>query len=104
MPFSVARARAKALKAKLCASEKIRIVKKQTFSIDAYSLYLKGRFTLHKRNRQAIDEAIKLFSQAVERDPKYARAYAGLADCYLLTGSYGHREALQAYESKRVCF
>jgi adenylate cyclase len=95
----IAKQVSKALKAKLRGSEKIRVAKKQTESIDAYSLYLKGRFALHKRNKQAMEEAIKYFEEAIEMDNKYARAYAGLADCYLLMGSYGYTPTKDAYST-----
>ncbi len=53
---------------------------------EAYDLYLKGRYFWNERDfRQAID----FFQQAAATDPGYARAYAGLADSYLLSGSYG---------------
>jgi len=97
----IAKQVAKALKAKLRTSEKVRIVKKPTLSIDAYSLYLKGRFAMHKRSRTGIGEAIDLFNDAIKKDPNYARAYAGLADCYLLTGSYGYDNAQMAYSKAK---
>ncbi len=97
----IAKQVAKALRMKLRTSEKVRIVKKPTLNIDAYSLYLKGRFAMHKRNRQAIGEAIELFSDAIKKDEKYAKAYSGLADCYLISGSYGYGEAQQAYSKAK---
>ena len=95
----IAKQVSKALRAKLRGSEKVRVAKKQTESIDAYSLYLKGRFALHKRNKQAMEEAIKYFEEAIVMDGKYARAYAGLADCYLLMGSYGYSPTKDAYST-----
>ncbi|MDA4111635.1 MAG: tetratricopeptide repeat protein, partial [Thaumarchaeota archaeon] len=95
----IAKQVSKALRAKLRGSEKVRVAKKQTNSIDAYSLYLKGRFALHKRNKQAMEEAIKFFEEAISLDAKYARAYAGLADCYLLMGSYGYSATKDAYST-----
>lgn len=55
---------------------------------EAYDLYLKGRFSLSKRNQKGFLEAIQYFQQAVAKDPNYAAAYAGLADSYALTSSY----------------
>jgi tetratricopeptide (TPR) repeat protein len=48
----------------------------------AYQLYLKGRFYWNKRTGEALKKAIDYFSQAIEDDPGFALAYAGLADCY----------------------
>jgi serine/threonine protein kinase/tetratricopeptide (TPR) repeat protein len=50
----------------------------------AYELYLKGRFQWNKRDAAGLYKAIELFNQAIEIDPQYAPAYAGLADCYNL--------------------
>ena len=49
---------------------------------DAYQLYLKGRFFWNKETREALNTAIKYFEQAIDKDPGYALAYAGLAECY----------------------
>ncbi len=57
-------------------------------SYAAYDLYLKGRYFLNKRNPQGFQEAIDYFQQAIAKDPRYALAYAGLADSYALTSSY----------------
>ncbi|MDA4123087.1 MAG: tetratricopeptide repeat protein [Thaumarchaeota archaeon] len=85
------------VKAKIRAIEKERIEKKPTHNIDAYSLYLKGRFIMHKRTKESIEEAAKLFLQATLEDDRYANAYAGVADAYLLLGSYGYLQAKQAF-------
>ncbi|MHB8486210.1 MAG: FlgO family outer membrane protein [Candidatus Acidiferrales bacterium] len=57
-------------------------------SYEAYDLYLKGRYFLNKRNAQGFQQAIDYFQQAIAKDPRYALAYAGLADSYALTSSY----------------
>src|SRR6185437_1058183 len=59
-----------------------------TTSYDAYDLYLKGRYFLNKRTPQGFQQAIDYFQQAIAKDPRYALAYAGLADSYTLTTSY----------------
>ena len=58
-------------------------------SYDSYDLYLQGRYYWNKRTQSGFHEAIRLFQEAVEKDPKYARAYAGLADCYAMLSIYG---------------
>jgi TolB-like protein/DNA-binding winged helix-turn-helix (wHTH) protein len=55
---------------------------------DAYDLYLKGHYFFNKRTAASLNEAIGYYQQATIRDPNYARAYAGLADCYALMGGY----------------
>jgi TolB-like protein/DNA-binding winged helix-turn-helix (wHTH) protein/Tfp pilus assembly protein PilF len=57
-------------------------------SYEAYDLYLKGRYFWNKRTREGFEEAIKYFEEAIAKDPDYARAYAGLADCYALLPGY----------------
>ena len=57
-------------------------------SFEAYDLYLKGRYFWNKRTTEGFEEAIKYFQQAIAKDPDYARAYAGLADCYALLPGY----------------
>jgi len=51
-------------------------------NIDAYEAYLKGRYFWNKRTRDGFRRAVEYFKQAIEIDPTYARAYAGLGDAY----------------------
>jgi len=57
----------------------------------AYDLYLKGQYSFNKRTPQSLRQAIQYFGQATEKDPRNARAYAGLADAYALAGGYSLR-------------
>jgi serine/threonine-protein kinase len=59
--------------------------------LEAYELYLKGRYFWNKRTELAFDRAIECFRQVLERDAGYAPALAGLADCYTILGIYGVR-------------
>jgi TolB-like protein/DNA-binding winged helix-turn-helix (wHTH) protein/tetratricopeptide (TPR) repeat protein len=62
-----------------------RAKRKPTASLDAYALYLRGLARLHQfGNRQANDEALRLFSRAIELDPEFATAYGRAAFCYLI--------------------
>lgn len=60
--------------------------------IEAYNLYLKGRYHWNKRTERELERGIEYFRQVIERDPAYARAYAGLADSYAMLGVYGARQ------------
>ncbi len=60
---------------------------------EAYALYLKGRFQWNQRTERDIERGIKYFEEAIGRDPNYALAYAGLADCYSILGYYGFRRS-----------
>src|SRR5215213_9108526 len=58
------------------------MLKRYTESAEAYQAYLKGRFLLDRRTTESIQRAKDYFQEAIERDPRYALAYVGLADCY----------------------
>ena len=79
-----------ALKLKLAGEPKKR-VPRQTQNTEAYHLYLKGRFYWAKRTPDNTRKALALYQQALDKDPNYALAYVGIADCYILLGnpSYG---------------
>ncbi len=87
-----------ALKLKLAGEPKKRAVK-PTEDTDAYHLYLKGRFYWAKRTPDNTKKALDLYQQAIEKDPNYALAYAGVADCYAHLGftPYGTMPATEAY-------
>ena len=68
---------------------------------EAYRLYLMGRYFFNKRRREDFPRAIEYFRQAVEKDPSYALAYAGMADCYGLLGAYFLMETHEAFASAR---
>jgi TolB-like protein/DNA-binding winged helix-turn-helix (wHTH) protein/Tfp pilus assembly protein PilF len=55
---------------------------------EAYDLYLKGEYFWNKRTAQSLQQALDCFQQAIAKDPKYARAYAALADSYALLSGY----------------
>ena len=57
-----------------------------TQNVRAYQLYLKGRHFWARRTPETRTKAIRFFEEAIAADPEYARAYAGLADCYLERG------------------
>ncbi len=57
--------------------------------LDAYRFYLKGRNSWNKRTAESLQQGIEYFQQAIETDPSYAPAYAGLADCYNMLVVYG---------------
>src|SRR5215471_14368312 len=83
----IARAIADNLKLKVSGQERA-LAKHYTESNDAYQLYMKGRFYWNKRTAENFKKAIEQFQQATNRDPNFALAYVGLADCYLLLEEY----------------
>jgi TolB-like protein/DNA-binding winged helix-turn-helix (wHTH) protein/tetratricopeptide (TPR) repeat protein len=59
---------------------------------DAHEAYLRGRYFWNKRSESGYIDAISFFQKAVQIDPNYARAYAGLADAYALLGSWSNSQ------------
>jgi TolB-like protein/DNA-binding winged helix-turn-helix (wHTH) protein len=55
---------------------------------EAYDLYLRGTYSLNKRNLQGLTNAVAYFEQAIAKDSSYAPAYAGLSNCYALLNGY----------------
>ena len=72
------------LRLKLSGPEQSRLAKHYTENAEAYQLYLKGRFYWNKRTEEGVRKGIEYFQQAIEKDPTYALAYTGIADCYSL--------------------
>jgi serine/threonine protein kinase/tetratricopeptide (TPR) repeat protein len=72
---------ARALQITLTEKVKRSLLARSTVDIEAYDLYLRGREFFHQ-HRRGHEEAIDMFSQAIEKDPDFALAYAAMADCY----------------------
>jgi tetratricopeptide (TPR) repeat protein len=72
------------LRLRLAGEEKQRLAKRHTENAEAYQLYLRGRYHWNRRTEDGFKRALDYFQQAIERDPNYTLAYAGLADCYAL--------------------
>jgi len=83
----IARAIAEKLKVTLKGGESARLVKRATENLQAYELYLRGRALLIKRGKTVV-EATECFQRAVELDPGFAAAWAGLADAYTVAGYF----------------
>jgi serine/threonine-protein kinase len=73
---------ARHLRLQLTGDEERRLAKRDTDNPEAYQLYLKGRYFWNKRAREGLEKAIEYFGKAIDADPTYALAYAGLADAY----------------------
>jgi eukaryotic-like serine/threonine-protein kinase len=82
----VARSIAREVRVNLTPEERARLTTARQVDPEAYQLYLKGRYFWVKRTAESIGRAIDYFRQAIDKDPGYATAYAGLADCYSSMG------------------
>lgn len=87
---SISQKVASALMPNLTGDEQRRLSRPFTASSDAYQLYMRGRFFWNKRTADGVRKSLEDFQQAIQADPNYALAYAGLADSYTLAGSYGY--------------
>ncbi|HEX3100310.1 MAG TPA: tetratricopeptide repeat protein [Pyrinomonadaceae bacterium] len=72
------------LKSKLSGADAAKVEKSFTANPEAYQLYLKGIFYWNKRTAESVKRSIDFFNQAIEKDPAYALAYAGIAEAYVL--------------------
>jgi TolB-like protein/Flp pilus assembly protein TadD len=84
----IAKTIAETLQAKLTGSEQHAIAVRPTENTEAHQLYLRGRYFWNKRTAGDFKTAVGYFQQAVEKDPGFALAYAGLADTYVLMSGY----------------
>ncbi|MDI1242990.1 MAG: protein kinase [bacterium] len=82
----IAQAVARNLRIKLTPSDTAQLNKRYTENVEAYQLYLRGRFHVFKLLPDEIRQGIAYFQQAIDRDPNYALAYAGIADAYRSLG------------------
>jgi DNA-binding winged helix-turn-helix (wHTH) protein/tetratricopeptide (TPR) repeat protein len=78
----IARAITESLKFKLTSSDHISLARHPTENIEAYNLYLRGRFFWNKYSKEWVLKAIEVFQEAIQIDSYYALAYCGLADAY----------------------
>lgn len=70
----------------LAAPARVPLARRSTAVVDAFTLYLRGRYASQKRTPEGLSLAIEYFAQAVELDPGYALGYAGLAECWAILG------------------
>jgi TolB-like protein/Tfp pilus assembly protein PilF len=92
-----------ALALRITGDERRHLRKRYTENTDAYQTYLMGLFFWNKRSKEGLNKAVNYFLQAIEKDPHYALAHAGLADSYFLI-AYAERDALsqsKGYEKSR---
>jgi adenylate cyclase len=86
----IAREISEKLRLKLSGAERQQLAKRPTENIKAFQYYIQGRGYISRRTREDLLTAIRYFEKAIEEDPNYALAYAGLADAYGTLGFYGY--------------
>lgn len=89
------------LKLRLTGEQQRQLTKRYTEDLEAYHLYLKGRYYWNKRTGEALKMAIEFFQQAIAKDPDYALAYTGLADTYAIIAFYSNIPPQPAFEEAK---
>ena len=93
----VARAIADEIKANVTPDVQARLASPRRVAPEAHELYLKGRYFWNKRTPEAVKKSLDYFGQAVKKDPDSALSYAGLADSYIILGTYEYLPPKEAY-------
>jgi serine/threonine-protein kinase len=90
------------LRPRLSGEEQKRITKHYTDNTEAYELYLKGRYLWNRRDEQDLKKAVEYFNQAIEKDPNFALAYAGLASSYVVLPEYAGLPVREMYSKAQA--
>ena len=90
------------LRWQLSGEEQSQMTERGTQSAEAYEAYLKGRYHWNRWTEEEWYKSIEYFEQAIEKDPGYAQAYAGLADCYVQLMIFAHLPPKEAYSKGRA--
>ena len=85
----VAQAIAREIRVKLTPVDQARFAEAHPVDPEAYEAYLKGRYLWNRRSKDGFPKAVQYFQEAIAKDPTYAAAYAGLADCLSSLGFWG---------------
>jgi tetratricopeptide (TPR) repeat protein len=92
----------KALKVRLTPDDRRTLKRRATDNTGAYQLYLKGRFFWSKRTKEGLLTAIRHFEEAIEKDPQYAPAWAGIADSYILLTESADMPRMEMYSKAKA--
>ena len=82
--------------------EEARLAGKRAVDPEAFQAYLKGRYHWEKRSQEALQKAKQFFQEAIERDPGYAPAHAGLADYYITLGNFNLADSNAVYPKAKA--
>jgi serine/threonine protein kinase/tetratricopeptide (TPR) repeat protein len=90
------------LRLKLAPEKRTLLARRRTENVEAYHLFLKGRFHWGKRTEDGLRKGLRYFRQAIEADPAYALAHAGLAEGYMPLAVWGHLAPRDAFPKARA--
>ena len=77
------------IRVKLTLQEKARLASSRPIAPEAQEAYMKGRYELNRNTRESLEKSLGYFQQAIQKDPDFAQAWAGLSDVYFALGLYG---------------
>jgi len=97
LQVEVAQDIAQHIRVQLAPEDKTRLAKARAVNPEAFEAYFKGRYFWNKRTTADLKKALLFFNEAIAKDPTYAPAYVGLAECYIASGSYSVIAPPQAY-------
>jgi Tfp pilus assembly protein PilF len=98
----VAQAIAREIKVAVTPEEEARLARARTVNPEAYEAYLKGRYHWNKRTREGLMKGLENFQQAIDIDPTYALAYAGVADSWSILGNNGFLPAEETFPKAKA--
>jgi serine/threonine protein kinase/Tfp pilus assembly protein PilF len=98
----VACAIAEQIEVTLTPQEEARFARKGPVNPEAFQAYLKGRYHWEKRSEEGLQKARHFFQEAIEHDPAYAPAYAGLADYYIALGNFNLADSHEIYPKAKA--
>jgi TolB-like protein len=93
---------AREIQVKLTPQEKLQLARSRPVDPEAYDAYLKGRYHWNRRGLEALTRSAAFFQQAIDKDPSYAAAYAGLADSASRLGYWGHVRPAEGCARARI--
>jgi len=98
----LASAAANSLSGRLTSEEQKMLERRATNDVEAYKLYLRGRHEWGKRTEAGLKQSVAAFRQAIDRDPSYSLAYAGLADTYAIFADYNIERPVDAFPKAKA--
>ena len=90
------------LRIKLLKEEEVKLIKRYTDDLEAYDLYLKGRYFWNRRYEGGLQRGLEYFNQTIKKAPSYAPAYAGIADSLSILGLFGWLPPKEAFPKAKA--
>jgi serine/threonine-protein kinase len=99
---TIAKEIAERLRYKITGEQEKLLTKRYTENTEAYQLYLKGRYFWNQRTPASLQKSMEFYQQAINKDPNYALAYAGMADSYVALPSINDADPKECYPKAKI--